>query len=92
MMTNPLIEEALPFLSETLALIDQYTFDAQHLSPELGDVLWRESIQYDLDQVKKYKQRYKGQIALLSHLTGIPKQDIRQQVTAYRDRTGSTES
>ena len=86
MMTNSLIEEALPFLSETLALIDQYTFDAQHLSPELGDVLWRESIQYDLDQAKKYKQRYKGQIALLSHLTEIPKHVIRQHVATYRNK------
>ena len=83
MMTNSLIEEALPFLSETLALIDQYTFDAQHLSPELGDVLWRESIQYDHDQAKKYKQRYKGQIALLSHLTESPKHVIRQHVATY---------
>ena len=86
MMTNSLIEEALPFLSETLALIDQYTFDAPHLSPELGDVLWRESIQYDLDQAKKYKQRYKGQIALLSHLTEIPKHVICQHVATYRNK------
>ena len=86
MMTNSLIEEALPFLSETLALIDQYTFDAQHLSPELGDVLWRESIQYDLDQAKKYKQRYKGQIELLSHLNEIPKNVIRQHVATYLNK------
>lgn len=83
MKVDNILTQALPFLAETLDIIDEHTRDAKKLV-ESDDTLWCASVQHDLDQAKKYRQRYKGQVAIIAHITNVPKSAVDQLVEAYR--------